>query len=886
MTYPGSGTYPGSSTYPGTSGAGGGSGPPPAVVTVPGQANPNWPLVHYEVDFNQGAPNTPGTAASSVNAAFRRMTVKQCAISRGRQYELDQVQAGSATMSVVDPLEYLSFDNSAGPWWPINPYRATRISAVWPNQPGSGNILAGLGVAADVSFENGTIGGWSAVSGTTATNTTAAAWTGTHSLAVSQTGSGSGFGVFQRFSTAPTVIYTFSCEIQLGTATSVSAKVQRGDGSTITSSSVSGAGWKLLTLTWTSQDTRELVTVVGGSSGTWNMDAFQLEFGSTASTFTTSGPTTYTLFTGYVERLPTQYEMNGVRALRPLVAVDALAMMSRIQITQSYAQRIAMDNPLLFIPYNDNAPGNMVLRNTTSVNATNAASVVAVRGIQDNSTSAPNGTASWGGDAFLDGTPALSLTSQNAAGVTTPKEYMSVDIPHTFSYPVNTTGATFEGWIRWTNGHFHGLLFGYNSGNTGTLFQETWASTSNSFVGLVFTTTGLTFYANTLHSNGIPASTGTPFSYAGSSGAFAANDPSNFVGDGQWHYYSMTFARNGSNNGWVLRVQVDNHTATIFPSPGATGYDSFNFNQITTEALLTRGDKQAKVSVANVAYYPQALSSSTCTDHYNYGVGHRGEKSGTRVSRLLAAYWAGAVNVAPGQLSMAEDYAYDPGGNPSQARALLDVLQEIQESERGLVYADRNGTVVFEDRTSRASSTPTWVLGENPAGASPTEYPYSDYQADYDPTYTFSQANLTRPGNANYPVTVNATTAALFGQRVLTQQVQCVDDFALGQAATFYLTRYSSPRTRINKITLNPAANPNLWPVVLGLEISQQLTITRRTIGATVSGNYFVEKIDHRVDPSTGTWLTDLQLSPVFTSSTKVWVLGTGALGSATTPVY
>jgi hypothetical protein len=238
---------------------------------------------------------------------------------------------------------------------------------------------------------------------------------------------------------------------------------------------------------------------------------------------------------------------------------------------------------------------------------------------------------------------------------------------------------------------------------------------------------------------------------------------------------------------------------------------------------------------------------------------------------------------------MADDFTYDPTQDGAQSRAVLDALQEIQDSERGLVYAAKDGTVVFEDRSSRYSGTQTalWVFGENPAGASPTEFPYLDYQDDTDPTYTFSQANLTRPGNGNFAPVVNATTQAKYGQRTVTQTLQCTTDFDLTQAGIFYTNRYANPVKRISTLTLNPSANPALWPVVLGLELSQRITVKRRNAGVTISRDYYVEKITHKVDPENSEWLVDVQLSPVFVTS--AWVLGDstfGILGTSTTPVY
>jgi hypothetical protein len=267
-------------------------------------------------------------------------------------------------------------------------------------------------------------------------------------------------------------------------------------------------------------------------------------------------------------------------------------------------------------------------------------------------------------------------------------------------------------------------------------------------------------------------------------------------------------------------------------------------------------------------------------------VGYSGEISGARVTRLLTQYWAGDTSVAAGYLAMSDDLSYDPTQDGSQSRMVLDVMQEIQESERGLFYAQADGTVVFEDRTSRYTQgqTSMGVFGENTAGG---EYPYVEYEDDVDPTYTFSQANLTRPGNGNFAPIVNATTAARYGQRGLTQTVQCLTDFDLTQTGLFYTNRYSNPPKRIARLVLNPAAYPLLWPVVLGLELSQRWTVKRRNAGLTTSHDYYIEKISHRGDSDSFTWLVELQMSPVF--NTSAWVLGDatyGILGTTTTPVY
>jgi hypothetical protein len=126
------------------------------------------------------------------------------------------------------------------------------------------------------------------------------------------------------------------------------------------------------------------------------------------------------------------------------------------------------------------------------------------------------------------------------------------------------------------------------------------------------------------------------------------------------------------------------------------------------------------------------------------------------------------------------------------------------------------------------------------------------------------------------------------GQRILSQQVQVNNDFDLTQASAFYLKRYGAPVVRVETLTLNPAANPALWPVVLSLEISQRITVIRRTSpGLTTNTDYYIEQINHKIDAESSTWTVDLQCSPVFNNSG--WVLGDstyGVLGSTTIPIY
>jgi hypothetical protein len=861
------------------------------VATV--LANPNWPVGGFELDAQNGPPNFPTITRDSINATYRRLTVRRFAIDRGRQYELDQYQAGTFTGDVVDPLELLNPDNPASPFNTapndITPYRAMWCWFMWPNQPGSGNIIStGVNTAYDPSFET-TTGLWAKAGGTTTTVlSTAQHFNGAKALLVTQSAAGAGFGAVNNFRTAPDLTYTFSCYVFLTVQAglTVTARVVDGNGVTRSSSSTTTQGsWVRLSVTWNTVDTLEPVTIFGTGTGTptFYIDAVQLEFGASVSAFTTTGPILYPLWTGYVERYPTTYTMSGSLATHPLSGVDALAVLSRTAISQSYTQTITADGPVAYAPMSNSKP-------PTSGGALSTGSETAVitgSNITGNPIYHPSasGSINWAGDTQPDSTPAVVLQQSNPFNPphpghvvgTYPNEQQSTfDVLPAGIGSVNNTAATIEMWAKFSGGVVILMQLLSTAVHGGGLNLELGFGASNSQNHIELYTTG-----GLLEFHVVDPVSG----YASLFNVSNFTIPNAGFPDGAWHYYAVTFYNASGAPGLALTYDT---VETLVSAPSTA--QNYGFTNLHHEATTDYGDAQSQASIARFAVYNRDIGSTARAKHYQRGIGYLGEITGTRVARLLDQYWgAGDYTVDAGYLALAEDFSYDPTGTGEQSRAVLDVLQEIQDSERGEVWVSSGGSVTFRDRTARyrAGQTALWVFGENPTGASPTEYPYSDYAPDHDPTYTFSQANLTRPGNGNFAPVVNTATQTKYGQRAVTQTVQCTTDFELTQTGIFYTQRYSTPVTRIEKLTLNPAANPALWPVVLSLELSQRVTVKRRNAGVTVSGDYYIEKISHQVDAEASKWEVGLQLSPVFVPS--AWVLGNatfGVLGTTTTPVY
>lgn len=838
----------------------------------------SWPLLTAICDFTQGPPGIPGNGAVSLldnpasQVAFRKWST-----SRGRQYELRTVQTGELTMDLTDPQEWFNPVNTSSPYNSgansLLPYRQVQIGAWWnaSTKDTSGNLLnatnqpPGSTSFYDPSFETGGVGGWFGFVGSpTIANSTAQAFNGTHSLACTFNASGD----------TPTVALfvppyrqqTLSLYVFVPASHTVTASWfnfnSTGVGTLIGSATSSTTGaWQRLVITGTPATPTNVLelTATGTTPATVYVDATQLELGASASTFTASGPTYGEVYTGYIERYPQAWDMAGFRGRKPLTAVDALSPLSRTIISQSYAATVLADGPAVFVPYNDDSFPQTVQRLTGGQPMTPYQQI-----------GSQSASVSFGGDTFLDGSKAISMSQQNTDPVTnfdtTQITYLGT---RQGAFAMNPQSFAIEAWFRYSTGQF---FFGGGSMAAGASTvgvpagppaQIGWKTFANAFQAIYGDTTGAVQINR---------------SYVSLLGAPKYADP-------YWHHVTISLL--GSNTYQFTIDGLFSAVATFQnPTPAPMQIDNLYFD-VTTYY----GDPLSTAAIANLALYPSPLTTAQVTAHYQRGIGYLGEKSGTRALRLLTRYWSTAVIADTGVTSMAADFSYD-------GRAMLDVLQEIADTENGLVWADAAGRVHQDSRETRytatTSATSQFTFGENTAGG---ELPYETVAYDYDPTYVYSQANITSGGTGTQlaPV-INTTSQTAYGQRILSKTLQTQNDWDAGQAAQFYVGRYAKPAgapgtgvpPRITGMTINPAANPNLWQAALSLDIGWRVTVKRRTsAGVTISGDYYIEKIDHAVDGDAATWTVSYQLSPVFVP--QVWILGdatNGVLGSTTVAVY
>jgi hypothetical protein len=833
-----------------------------------------WPLMACLVDFAGGPPGLPGGNSVDLLGPATPVALRGFSTARGRQYELGTVQAGTMSMDLTDPNEYLNPVNTGSPWNSggnqLLPYRRVQVCALWnpATRDQTGNILnstnfpvASFTVRFDPSFES-SIGGWFALAGAPGVSLSPAQhFAGAQSMAVNYTSAADkmALSIFQFPGRQHTVsLYVF---VPAGHTATLRWEDLGFGGTTLgTATSSTTGAWQRLTITatpsaWTSALT---LTCSAAYPATVYVDAYQLDLGGAASPFTTAGPTLFEIFTGYVERFPQRWEDQGMRGIKPLEAVDALSPLSRTIISQSYSDTVLADGPSVFVPYDDDSFPQTVQR------PTGGQPMIPYQVLGSQSASV-----SFGGDAFLDGSKAVVLSQQNSDPLTSGDNTQTTRLGTRYGgLTMNPQSFTLEAWVKLSAGQMWfgagAVPFGESTTNPALHDGPTAKFSIRTFQNRV-----AIWYTDP---NGVDQLN------------VFFNQPLYFA-DGKWHHIVVECI--GGNQAKAYR---DGAQGTLVATLNFVSTPPvMEINNIYHIVNTFYGDIISTASFANLALYTSPLTVAQLTAHYQRGIGNLGEKSGTRALRLLTQYWSTNVVTDTGKTSMAADFSYN-------GRSMLDVLQEIADTEAGLVWVDAAGLVHQDSRETRytvpTSTTAQFVFGERPDLG---ELPYTDLEYDYDPTYVYSQANFTAGGSGKQlPPVVNATTQAAVGQRILSKTLQMANDWDVQQAAQFYVSRYAKPAgapgtgvpPRIAGMTIDPSSNPDLWTAALTLDNGYRVTVKRRTAaGVTVSGDYYIEQVNHANNGKK--WTVHYELSPVFVP--QAWVLGDatkGVLGTTSVCVY
>jgi hypothetical protein len=281
-----------------------------------------------------------------------------------------------------------------------------------------------------------------------------------------------------------------------------------------------------------------------------------------------------------------------------------------------------------------------------------------------------------------------------------------------------------------------------------------------------------------------------------------------------------------------------------------------------------RAGSTVSPAVYGLAVYSSALSSTRIGKHYLAGLtgwGHPlGDRAGDRIGRILDAVgWPAADRALSTGSTVLGVYGSDG--------STLGALQQIADTEQGLLFVDGSGNVVLRDRqwqwTNSSATTSQATFGD-----SGSETPYADIEIDGNHLdYIRNVVTVTYTGSS---VTVkDATSVSAYGEQsdsIAASALPASDGFVARQLAAFRLRLRKDAKTRVPMVKVLPRVKTSTHlPTLLGLELGERVTVKRRPSGGTgiIDQTCTVQGISHQITPDR--WTTLLYLAPAQPSYTE-----------------
>lgn len=832
--------------------------------------NPNHPVTGL-----QFAPQTGSN--TSYPSSWYNLTDRlvSYSVKKGKQRELGLAEAGVGSFVLRDKDEALNPSNASSPYNTggntLKLYRPLRFWQM-PSTAGSwaGNLLnanndvwltvrGNAGSYADsASFEGGTVGGWTVPVGssTTAANSAVRAHDGSKSMVLTwptQTGGGSGAGASVTLPGVPYRVgdsYTISVWIWINAGPAV---VLYSNGWAVTSSSTTGA-WQRVVLTVTAGDGDNDIWLWPAGSSTsgqqvW-VDSVQVEYAGSASAFTTSGPTIYPVYTGFIERYPKSWQHMGIEGYCQISCTDVLGMIPRVQLNSALSQEIKLDNPTYWWKFDDGVTGGVFNQSGTS---------------QDPQIQ------SWSGWSTSSGNSASAFsanTDRNGPGADAPG-YLATNpawiSPNAYPALPDLAAAWVISWAG-TN-----LVGGTAAGFSVEFF---FMPLGAGWTQRIFTMGSTTNNHNDEYDWGLDSTGHLTYKYYNGSGTVLETLTSATVPTaGVWHHMAMTTSSSGGTI--TTKVYLDGSLVGTQTRAAATVPQRKNMLIGTgwngTRPAVTNPDTGYEPYygyLSNLAVYNAAALSvtrigvhSTCAS-----TGYEGDYTGQRIKRILAyAGWAGYTNipdvtgVQQGAIRGLQD-AY-----------VADAVKVASDTDQGLLYAAPSGMLQYLPQATIAASTPTVTFGEDVAGG---EIPYREgVVEELEPSQIYNYVTVSPkdlPKNDLYLMPVykfDNTSISDYGTRTLSLTIQPRSGSTgltqLQNMATFLLAQKKDPRPMVTGVQIPVSGRPVLWAAALALTVGQCVTWKRRTsAGVVVSINGYIQTINWTENAKSGAICT-VDIEPI-----------------------
>jgi hypothetical protein len=324
------------------------------------------------------------------------------------------------------------------------------------------------------------------------------------------------------------------------------------------------------------------------------------------------------------------------------------------------------------------------------------------------------------------------------------------------------------------------------------------------------------------------------------------------VVDGVMRHYVLAVTQTG----WDLWINAQFNTSNSGLNLAAQPH-WFSCNGCTDQRQHSRMFNGA---IAHVAIVGRRLPYSRIVAHW--WAAYRGmlnDSADQRVSRLFAyAGWGGARNISYTSPLQTFVPASDIAGQPVSSN-----VEEAADSEGGILYVDSAGNLTFVAKQYRYDSTPKFTFGDS---TTLSETPYDiGAQIDRDPALVVNDLTMQQRHYGAQVHLSDSTSIAQRGVQDLDRASDLTDTANIGDRGSYLLAKYKQPGDRIAQIVIEPSSNPTLWPVALGVEQGDMVTVNRRPVGGAVTSlRCEVLKKEHHVsfEKDNTYWRVVLSLGP------------------------
>ena len=822
--------------------------------------NPNWPLIQYNWGpaWNVNGATVPSELLSDVTSRSRG----RVAIRRGRQYELDQIRAGTVDLALVNNDGALDPANTAGPWYGhIAPYQPLRVQAQWPPTPnlmtqcqatggdlggfsvGTVNSQSGIGVYSSTDSNNGQI------------IASASAWQGSRVFqAAVPSGSASGAPVLFAEMTSAERLATYTVQLQVRNVTpsttvqvapimswGTAARVNtRTTGTPVTLTGSASAAWTPVTLSLTlPANAAYLISglaLAATASATVNVqvDGWQLERGAIATPWTAPNPW-YPLYAGYVERYPSSWTMSGTYGTVQSTAVDGISLLSQQVLRDPLTEEIGSRNPRYLYTLADPQGSQSC---ADAVGAYPPAPLAVSKSGPGSLTFGNQITSTGAGGTYTGSSNTVATVNNPSPGVyaLNPATFISLDQAG-IKGPTNPAE-----WTRMIAFRYVGPL---PSDHT-----TIWSSTDSQRSGHYPAGSQITV---ALDSSGQPG-----LFLSGPSGVatiYTAGGATNCA-DGNWHLLLFSYSQSG---GFVMVSQDGAIGSFYYGVPAGITPSGLRFDSVGNWVDPFYGNETLwnfEGDLSYIAEWPFAFGGTDITAVYTaWKSAFAGDSSDARYKRILG--WAGYSGPTAIQAGLTRSM----GPASVAGQDAMTALQAVVDTENGEHFVAADGTVTFRARSARYNATtPALVFGER---ADLGEIPYEDCQLDYDPTRLGNIVKITQASTSQIFTAADATSQTSYFPRSLSRTINSNSVPECQDAANYLLSRYKQPAVRVASLKLHPSANPSTWGACLGLELGTRVRVMRRppAPAAPIQIECFVESVDWALGDNGDAYLT-LQCSP------------------------